>query len=257
MDQRSRQPALREHRHHLRRGPHLGRGQPREPAHAVRQRPRHQPDRRGDLRPRRGERRPVGRHAGAPAAHPAHAALGGAPRGGRDALFPCRARHCARAGGLRGAGRTREAVPPDVDEPLRPAAAPHPLLVQRVVARPTDCERSEVCRDGARRRNRRGPGARPVQPGEGARRVRRRERAAPCRHGGPSGVPRPQRFARACGRARPAAAVEPVRRRPRSVRGVADGGGPRARRDAERRVPPRAGTGRGGGPRAPAAVRGP
>ena len=124
------------------------------------------------------ERRPVGRDAGAAAADAALAALGGAPRGGRDALRARRARHRAGAGGLRGARRAGEAVAPDAHQPLRPAAAPRPLLVQRVAARAADCGRPAVRRDRARRRDRRGPGARPLRPGAGARRVRRRERAA-------------------------------------------------------------------------------
>jgi cyclic beta-1,2-glucan synthetase len=83
-----------------------------------------------------------------------------------------------------------------------------------------------------------------------------RERAARVRHRRPPGVPRPQRFARARGRARPAAAREPLRRRPRSVRGAARRDRPRAGRDAPDRFRPRPGPGRGRVGRAPAALRG-
>ena len=107
-----------------------------------------------------------------------------------------------------------------------------------------------------RQRDGRGARARPVQPGASASGVRRRERAAPLRNRRPPGVSRPQRLAPARGRARSAAPVEPVRRRPRPVRGVADSGGPRAWGDPARRVPPRAGAGHGPGPRASPALRG-
>ncbi len=254
MDQRSRQPTLREHHHRFRGGPHLVREQPGQPAHAVRERSGHRPDRRGDLRPRREKRHPVGRHAGTPETIAALSALGGAPRAGRDTVRPRGARNRSGAGGLRGAGRAREAVSSDVDQPLRSAAAPRALLILRMAARPTRWERPAIRRNGARPGNGRGPGTRPVRQGEGACRVRRRERAAALRHRRSWGVSRPQRFALPCGRARTAAVAEPVRRRPRPVCGAANGGGPRARRDAARRLRPRAGVRRGGSPRAPAAI---
>ncbi len=265
LGQRPREPALRDHRHHLRGRPHLVREQPREPAHPVRQRPGHRPDRRGDLHPRRGERGALGRDAGAAPADRPLAALGGSPRRGRDAIRPRRARHRAGARGLRGPGRAGEAVAPDADEPLRQAAAPRPLLVQRVVARPAEAGRPAVRRDGARRRDRRGPGAQPCnEPVPGARRLRRRERARRLRHRRPPGVPRPQRLARPRRRARPAAAARtasaPASTRARRCRRSSSSRP--ARRGASssssgRGVTPRRPARSCGGSRAPAASRRP
>ena len=62
--ERARQPGVRHDRDSVGRGVHLGREQPREPADAVRQRSDHRSDRRGDLPPRRRDRRGVGRDAG-------------------------------------------------------------------------------------------------------------------------------------------------------------------------------------------------
>ncbi len=237
----------------------LGREQPRQPSDSVRRRRGHRPDQRGDLRPRRGEWGPVGRHADPPSTVAPLAALGGAPRGGGDAILPRRTGRGARAGGLRGAGGAGEAVAAHPDQPLRPAAPPQPLRLQRVAARPTVGERPEVrhhrAHQRARRRRRRRAGPRSVRRGSGARRVRRRQRAAALRHRGPPGVSRSQRIAVAAGGPRPATAGPSLRRRPRPLRRVADRRRSRARRDAARPLRARPGAGRRRGRGAVAALR--
>ena len=234
LDQRARQSALRKHRHLLRRGAHLGGEQPREPADPVRQRPGHRPDRRGDLPPRRGEWRAVGRDAGPVAAHPALPALGGAPRRRRDAVRARRARHRAGARRLRGARRAGEALAADADQPLRADAAPRAVLVLRVAARApqaggpryiaTELDAEQPVRSRRATSTARSAGASPSPPR--ASRCSRRPGTAWSSSAATARSPAP--------RARPAAAVEPLRRRSRPLRRAADDRGPAARRDATR-----------------------
>ncbi len=150
-------------------------------------------------------------------------AVGGTPRARRDALAERRARHRAGAGGLRVPERAGQAVPSDRHEPLEPASPAQPLRIQRVVARTPETGSGALVvteRDPDRARSSRAiRTARTQRP----RRVRGRQRTPLLGHRRPPGVPGPQRLAPTCGRVHAHAALGPLRRGARSLRGPASG----------------------------------
>ena len=117
--ERAGEPRLRNDRQQRRFGVHVGRQQPREPAHALRQRSADRPDQRGVLPSRRGHRRRVGRDAGAASAAGRRRALGHPPRRRRHALSARHGRPAPGTGGLRGRGRSGEAGAADAHEHVR------------------------------------------------------------------------------------------------------------------------------------------
>ena len=120
--ERHRQPVVRLPGLRVRVGLHLVREQPREPAHAVVERPRQRPGERGDLRPGRRQRRAVGSDG---AADPLRGI--DVRRPSRRRLQPVRAparRHRARPRPVRPARRPAEGLRADHREPVRALQAP-------------------------------------------------------------------------------------------------------------------------------------
>ena len=144
LGERDRERALRHRRRRHRRRLDLGREQPREPPHAVRQRPGERVQRRGRLPARRGRRRDVGRHAGPAAAAARRRPLGDPPRRRRDALRARRPRHHLRARGLRARRRAAQALAAHAHQPHGPAAPPQRLRLQRVGAVPAARRRAPL-----------------------------------------------------------------------------------------------------------------
>ena len=130
--ERDRQRVVRVPGLRVRVGLHLVREQPREPAHAVVQRPRQRPGERGDLRPRRRQRRAVGSDG------PADPLRGiDVRRPSRCRLQPVRAparRHRARPRPVRPARRPPEGLGADDREPIRALQAPVGDRLRRVGA---------------------------------------------------------------------------------------------------------------------------
>ena len=243
--ERDRQSRVRDRRHRLRVRLHLGREQPREPPHAVRERPRQRSDRRGAVRPRRRDGRSVVADAGPDPPHGDEPAPG--PALGRPhPLLASRARHPSRARRLRGRERSREDLAARPDERERPHSSPQRLRLQRVD--PGSATRGPAAprRDRARRRDRRGLRPQPLQHRvPRTRGLRPRERGLALGYRRPGVVPGPQRVARAPGRARPRGALRPLRRGPRSLLSAARVDLAGRRRDARPPVPA------GPGPRTP------
>ena len=224
LDQRDRQPGFRLPGVGRGQRLHLGREQPREPAHALVERSGLRSGRRSALRSRRRHRRSVDRHG---AADPGPGQLHRAARPWLQPLRTPGARHRPRTGAVRAAGRPREDFAPDAAQRLRPAA---PAVGHR------------LCGVGARHRARR---LCPVhrhrdRPGHrrdaGAQRLERRifRACRLCRPGRPADrihcrphrVPRPQRPTRGPGGAgRRHGVVGSHGRRPRPLRRPAARGG--------------------------------
>ncbi len=241
LGERDRQPRVRHHRHCPRLRSHVGREQPREPPHAVRERPRRRPDRRGPLPARRGDGRGVVPDAGADAADDdqplPRPALGRA-----DELLSREPRPAPRARRVRGPERSGEALPAHPREHERAPATAERLRLQRVDPRAAPRGPGDPRGDGARRGERRDPRPQPLQHRvPGARGLRARERELPLGHGRPRVVPGPQRIAGEARRPAPRGSVRAVRRRARSLRRPARARRPRARRDANARLPARPG----------------
>ena len=200
VDQRHRQSRLRL--------PGRGRGQrlhvvgiePREPAHALVERPGHRSAGRGPLRARRGHRRAVG--ADGPADPRRVRALRRPARPGIQPVRACRARHRARPPPVRAARRSGQDLA--ADDPQHVAAGPaafgHGLC--RVGARPVARRVGAVARDGDRSGNGRDVRAQPVEHRvRFPRRLRRSGRTADCLDRRPAGIPGTERHARQSGRA--------------------------------------------------------
>ena len=203
-------------------GLHLVREQPREPAHAVVERPGHRPGERGDLRPGRRHRRALGSD------RPADPLRGIHLRGPtRSRLQPLRARarrHCPGPAAVRSAGRPTEGQRADDREPVGPPAAPVGDRLCRVGVGDDPRVGCAGHRYRPRARDTRDPRAQPVEsrfrrPG----RVPRPRRAPDRMDGRPHRVPRSQRRAGPTRRPRTRASSRGrQRRRPRPVRRAAD-----------------------------------
>ncbi len=134
LGERHRQSRLRNHRHGLRVGLHLVHEQPREPAHALRQRPGLRPHLGGPLRPRRGHGRGLDAHAGAAPEARRGRAPRRPPRGRRHPVRARRERHPARARGVRRRRQSGEVLRPHADERGSGSAATGRVRVRRVGA---------------------------------------------------------------------------------------------------------------------------
>ena len=174
--------------------------EPREPAHALVERPGHRPAGRGALRARRGLRRAVG--ADGPADPRRDRALRRPARAGLQPVRARRARHRARSPPVRAARRSGQGFAPDDPEyvPASPAAFGHGLC--RVGARPVARRIGVLGRDRDRSGNRRDVRAQPVeQRVRFPRRLRRSRRPADRMDRRPAGVPGAKRHARQSRRA--------------------------------------------------------
>ena len=258
LGERHRQPGVRDHRHRVGRRLHLVHEQPREPAHALRQRPGHRPDGRGHLRPRRRHRRGLDAHAGA--APPDR--RGRAPRrpalGRRDPLRPRRERHPSRARGPRRRRRPGEDVAPLAHQRGDHTEAAQRPRLRRVGHGPAPGGAAPARGHPARPGDRCDPGDELVESRAGrARGLRPRERAPALRHRGPRLVPREERLRPGARGASPCHARRPLRRRTGSLRGLAGRAPAGTRRDPPDRLPSRRGQGPGAGPgaRGPARYR--
>ena len=126
------------------------------------------------------------------------------------------------------------------------------LRLQRVDPRAAPRGPGDPRRNRARRGERRDPRPQPLQHRvSGARGLRARERELPLGHGRPRVVPGPQRVAGEARRPAARGSVRTVRRRARSLRRPARARRPRARRDANARLPARPGAERRGRARDP------
>ena len=242
MVERAGQSRVRHHREQQRLGVLLGRQQPREPDHAVRQRPADGPDRRSDLPPGRRPRHGVERDARAAAAARRQRTLDRSSRGGRHALPPCHLRCRTGAGGLRVAGRSGEAVAPDRHQHIGAARAPHRVRLCRVVPGAPAQRRTALGRH--RRRPRAGHDRDAEQLQHRVRRPRvvlSRERCAGRLHGRPHRVRRARSHVAGAGGAVPEPVDRPRRRRSGSLRRAPDLVGTRAGRDEAAGVRPGSG----------------
>ena len=228
--QRARQPDLRHRRQRERRQLHVARERPRVPPDALVQRPRQRHQRRGVLRPRRGERPVLQPHAAAGARADA---VHDAARVRVHGLAVRRERRGVRDVDVRGDGRGGEVRHRQAPQPLGPGAAPQRHRLRRVGAGHAAGADAHAHRHRGRPQDRRRVRPQPLQ-----RRVRRARgvlrllRDDPHRHRRPHRVPGPQRRPGEPRRDGPVEAQWQGRRGARPVR-RRDGDGRGARRRRE------------------------